>query len=71
MLWMKSVQFAFLFQKWVVGSPCRAVYSEDGELYEAKVTKIFENTGTCMVEFIGTDVDRLANIAQVFCIFLI
>ncbi|XP_014210289.1 survival motor neuron protein [Copidosoma floridanum] len=40
-------------RKWCIGSPCRAVYSEDGEIYEAVVTKIFENTGTCIVTFIG------------------
>ncbi|XP_014232335.1 survival motor neuron protein [Trichogramma pretiosum] len=40
-------------KKWVVGSPCRAIYSEDGEYYEAVITKIFENTGTCTVKFIG------------------
>lgn len=40
-------------RKWCIGSPCRAVYSEDGELYEAIISKIYENTGTCIVKFIG------------------
>ncbi|XP_015596345.1 survival motor neuron protein isoform X2 [Cephus cinctus] len=40
-------------KKWSVGSPCRAVYSEDGEIYEAVISKIYENTGTCIVKFIG------------------
>ncbi|XP_001599489.1 survival of motor neuron protein isoform X1 [Nasonia vitripennis] len=40
-------------KKWVIGSPCRAVYSEDGELYEAVIKEIFENTGKCVVKFIG------------------
>ncbi|KOX77745.1 Survival motor neuron protein [Melipona quadrifasciata] len=29
--------------KWIVGAPCRAVYSEDGEIYEATILKIYEN----------------------------
>ncbi|KAG7197962.1 hypothetical protein KM043_016197 [Ampulex compressa] len=41
------------YNKWIVGSPCRAVYSEDGEIYEAFIKKIFENSGTCIVKFIG------------------
>jgi hypothetical protein len=43
----------FLFKKWVVGSPCQAIYSDDGVYYEAIIIKIFENTGTCLVKFIG------------------
>jgi len=41
------------FRKWTIGAPCRAVYSSDGEIYEAIVTKVYENTGTCIVKFIG------------------
>lgn len=40
-------------KKWCVGSPCRAVYSEDGEIYEAIITKIYDNYGTCIVKFVG------------------
>ncbi|XP_003703417.1 survival motor neuron isoform X2 [Megachile rotundata] len=40
-------------KKWIVGAPCRAIYSEDGEIYEAIITKIYENTGTCIVKFVG------------------
>ncbi|XP_051164997.1 survival motor neuron protein [Leptopilina boulardi] len=40
-------------RKWCVGCPCRAVYSEDGELYEAIITKMHENSATCTVRFIG------------------
>ncbi|XP_046822655.1 survival motor neuron protein isoform X3 [Vespa crabro] len=40
-------------KKWCIGSPCRAVYSEDGEVYEAIITKIYENCGTCIVKFVG------------------
>ncbi|XP_012256286.2 survival motor neuron protein [Athalia rosae] len=43
------------YKKWVVGSPCRAVWSEDGEVYEAQIQKIYENSGTCLVKFIGYD----------------
>lgn len=41
------------YKKWTVGKPCRAVYSEDGEIYEAIISKIFENTETCIVKFVG------------------
>ncbi|EFN76979.1 Survival motor neuron protein [Harpegnathos saltator] len=41
------------FKRWTVGAPCRAVYSVDGETYEAIITKIYENSGVCMVKFIG------------------
>lgn len=40
-------------KKWAVGAPCRAVYSEDGEIYEAIISKIYENSGTCIVKFVG------------------
>ncbi|KAJ8673617.1 hypothetical protein QAD02_004879 [Eretmocerus hayati] len=40
-------------KKWCIGSPCRAVYSEDGEVYEAVITKMFDNAEMCMVKFIG------------------
>ncbi|CAL1689477.1 unnamed protein product [Lasius platythorax] len=40
-------------KKWTVGAPCRAVYSVDGQIYEAIVSKIHENSGTCIVKFIG------------------
>lgn len=41
------------YKKWIVGAPCRAVYSEDGEIYEAIITKIYENNGSCIVKFVG------------------
>nr|XP_034193461.1 survival motor neuron protein isoform X1 [Osmia lignaria] len=40
-------------KKWIVGAPCRAVYSEDGEVYEAIISKIHENSGICTVKFVG------------------
>lgn len=42
-------------KKWHNGSPCRAVYSEDGQIYEAIITKIYEKLGVCMVKFVGYD----------------
>ncbi|KAK9309977.1 hypothetical protein QLX08_000595 [Tetragonisca angustula] len=39
-------------KKWIVGAPCRAVYSEDGVIYEAIISKIYENK-TCIVKFVG------------------
>lgn len=41
------------FQRWCQGSPCRAIYSEDGQLYEATIVKIFDDSKTCIVKFIG------------------
>ncbi|XP_076249397.1 survival motor neuron isoform X2 [Calliopsis andreniformis] len=49
----KSQNFKQSGHKWIVGSPCRAVYSEDGETYEAIISKIYENSGTCIVKFVG------------------
>ncbi|XP_076482750.1 survival motor neuron protein-like isoform X1 [Bombus vancouverensis nearcticus] len=36
-----------LHKKWIIGAPYRAIYSEDGEIYEAIISKIYENNGTC------------------------
>ncbi|XP_033362979.1 survival motor neuron protein-like [Bombus vosnesenskii] len=33
-----------LHKKWIIGAPYRAIYSEDGETYEAIISKIYENT---------------------------
>lgn len=50
---LKQMQNASKPYKWTVGAPCRAVYSDDGEIYEAIISKIFDNTGTCIVKFVG------------------
>ncbi|XP_033361631.1 survival motor neuron protein-like isoform X1 [Bombus vosnesenskii] len=42
-----------LHKKWIIGAPCRAIYSVDGEIYEAIISKIYENNGTCVVKFVG------------------
>ncbi|EFN70467.1 Survival motor neuron protein [Camponotus floridanus] len=39
--------------KWSIGAPCRAVYSVDGEIYEAIIIKIHEESGICTVKFVG------------------
>ncbi|XP_078052338.1 survival motor neuron [Augochlora pura] len=41
------------YKKWIVGEPCRARYSEDGAIYEAVISKIYENSGMCIVKFVG------------------
>lgn len=41
------------FKKWTVGAPCRAVYSADGQVYEATISKIYQNSGMCTVKFVG------------------
>jgi len=40
-------------KKWTVGAPCRAVYSVDGKVYEAIISKIHQNSGMCTVKFVG------------------
>lgn len=55
-----NVYFATL-QKWTIGAPCRAVYSEDGEVYEAIISKIFESSGTCIVQFVGNYFTSVMN----------
>ncbi|XP_012224102.1 survival motor neuron protein [Linepithema humile] len=42
-----------LRKKWTVRDPCRAVYSEDGEVYEAIILHIDESADDCTVEFVG------------------
>ncbi|XP_066993015.1 survival motor neuron protein isoform X2 [Anabrus simplex] len=38
---------------WRVGSHCRAVYSEDGQIYEATIVSIQSNAGTCVIQYVG------------------
>lgn len=42
-----------IMQKWAVGAPCRAIYSADGKVYEAIISKIHQNSGMCTVKFVG------------------
>ncbi|BFY97962.1 hypothetical protein BsWGS_01002 [Bradybaena similaris] len=39
--------------KWKAGDLCRAVYTEDGEVYEARILFIDEETETCTVKYVG------------------
>lgn len=47
-----AVVFLYWF-KWKVGDLCLAVYSEDGRLYDAVITSVSPNRGTCMVKYRG------------------
>lgn len=40
-------------KNWKVGDLCRAVYSEDGLMYDAVVTSVSPNRGTCTVKYRG------------------
>ncbi|KAK3704375.1 hypothetical protein RRG08_012439 [Elysia crispata] len=39
--------------KWNAGDKCHAVYSEDGEIYQAKIVSIDERNETCIVQYTG------------------
>ncbi|XP_046742969.1 survival motor neuron protein [Diprion similis] len=52
------------YKKWVVGSPCRAVWSEDGEVYEAVIQKIYESSATCIIKFIGYENSAKVDISS-------
>lgn len=43
-----------------MGAPCRATYSQDEKVYEAIISKVFENSGTCIVKFVGNTFDMIA-----------
>lgn len=38
---------------WQVGDHCQAVYTEDGEIYEAKILSIDSDNQTCVVRYLG------------------
>ncbi|XP_035825144.1 survival motor neuron protein isoform X2 [Aplysia californica] len=38
---------------WKAGDRCQAVYTEDGEVYEARILSINQDKGTCTVQYIG------------------
>ena len=40
-------------QNWKLDSYCRAIYSEDGEEYEAKIIEIDEDGSTVIIRFLG------------------
>ncbi|RUS82708.1 hypothetical protein EGW08_009545 [Elysia chlorotica] len=39
--------------RWSAGDKCYAIYTEDGEVYEAKIMSINESDETCIVQYIG------------------
>uniref|UniRef100_A0A0B6Z9K9 Tudor domain-containing protein n=1 Tax=Arion vulgaris TaxID=1028688 RepID=A0A0B6Z9K9_9EUPU len=39
--------------KWKQGDLCKAIYSEDGEIYEACILSIDEDAETCTVQYVG------------------
>ncbi|KAB7495027.1 Survival motor neuron protein [Armadillidium nasatum] len=39
--------------EWHIGDPCRAMYSKDGEAYEATIVGINNAKGTCTVRYLG------------------
>ncbi|KAK0181430.1 hypothetical protein PV327_003718 [Microctonus hyperodae] len=47
-----EVNSNFSKKKWAVGSPCRAIYSVDGQRYEAIISKILKDSA-CIVKFVG------------------
>lgn len=66
-IYLYNINSVYIFskQKWIVGAPCRAAYSEDGVIYEAIILKIYENK-TCIVKFVGNIFSMIAvyNINQ-------
>ncbi|XP_013173922.1 PREDICTED: survival motor neuron protein isoform X2 [Papilio xuthus] len=49
--------------KWQAGMPCRAVYDEDGQEYEAFVLRII-NDKECIVKFLGYDNSEIVSISS-------
>ena len=43
----------FFKANWQIGSRCRAVFTEDGQNYEAIITSLNLEQGTCMVRYLG------------------
>lgn len=41
------------YDAWDIGSKCNAVFSEDGEIYEAVISSIDRENGTCVVTYTG------------------
>jgi len=37
--------------EWQIGSHCRAVYSNDGQMYDAVIVSLDADTGTCTVRY--------------------
>ncbi|PSN42689.1 Survival motor neuron protein [Blattella germanica] len=41
--------------KWKLGDNCRALYSGDGVMYEATISSLNQDKGTCHVTYLGYD----------------
>ena len=39
--------------QWRVGDRCRAIFTEDGEIYEAVILSIDKQKDTCFVRYVG------------------
>ena len=39
--------------QWQAGDPCRARYSNDGEIYEATIVGVNHGDASCLVRFVG------------------
>ncbi|ESO89662.1 hypothetical protein LOTGIDRAFT_234254 [Lottia gigantea] len=50
-------------QKWKLNDYCRAVYSEDGYIYNAKIISIDTTTDTCIVKYMDYGNEEKQNIA--------
>ena len=43
----------FIYKQWKVGLHCRAVYTEDGEIYQAVIKSLDLANNTAVVRFLG------------------
>ena len=51
-------------KKWKVGDPCRCVWEEDGQEYEAEIVEIKQNEGKCVVNYCGYDEEAEVNLTD-------
>ena len=45
--------FIYFSLQWRVGDRCRAVFTEDGEIYDAVILSIDKQKDTCFVRYVG------------------
>ncbi|KAK7866570.1 hypothetical protein R5R35_010417 [Gryllus longicercus] len=50
--------------EWQVGAACRAVYSEDGNVYEATIQHIKSNGNTCIIRYVGYENEEEVLLSQ-------
>ena len=51
-LFCRSTVIWLMFQIWLVGSRCRAVFSEDDLIYDAVIESLDRDAGTCWVRYV-------------------